>query len=482
MKQMRDCDCLCHERCTCRKPHHAHHKHYHECGCAREHHNNNCGNGLHEHGHPNHNNTNCNKCSGHEPQCNCSQCNDTCKCGCRHEPWCCCRGGTGGTCPPPDITPQPGTVDIPQPTGGFTGPVQVVGTVQTPPDGVNQVNWFSSQVLNMTRNGPVFGPRKDAFLPWMVVRANAGDTGARPLSGAFWESPDIYALSNTDVANAPLIPNFANGVIQVEAGKPVTLYAHVWNLGKASATRVRVEFYWFDPTLGINRADANLVDAAWIDLGDRFTRYANWVEMTGPSGTYASRGCHAIVKCPTSWVPTALTSHQCLVVRAFEPIMDATPYASFAASTDRHVAQRNIAVVPASSPAQVDLPLLLGYPTDPGTADVSFTTAAPADMPWIGLLGPWATGLTAASSPIVAGFTPPTPRATRAMHLLDLADESRHILLRPSETFTHGCDPLQIQFHASAPKLKHNEGTVLRIQQRQNGEVVGGYTVLLYRR
>ena len=51
-----------------------------------------------------------------------------------------------------------------------------------------------------------------------------------------------------------------------------------------------------------------------------------------------------------------------------------------------------------------------------------------------------------------------------------------------SELSSTDFSPLQIQFHASAPKLKHNEGTVLRIQQRQNGAVVGGYTVLLYRR
>jgi hypothetical protein len=47
--------------------------------------------------------------------------------------------------------------------------------------------------------------------------------------------------------------------------------AHAWNLGKAPAYRVRVEFYWFNPSLGISRADANLAGATWIDLANRFT-------------------------------------------------------------------------------------------------------------------------------------------------------------------------------------------------------------------
>jgi hypothetical protein len=475
MKKMPDCDCPCHEN----HPHHVHRPHLHhlhrahptcpecdnhgahECDCGQNHH-------YHRVEQPGGCNCDCHRV--HHP--------NLCHCGrpsCRR----CANGGP--TCPPPPVQAQPGTVDIPQPTP-FTGPFQQ-GPPPVRPAGVDEVSWLQGQILNTTRNGPAFGPRKDAYLPWLLVRSNAGDNGARPFNGWFWESPDIFGLSNTDPANAPLIPDFSAGVVQIQAGAPATLYAHVWNLGKAAAFRVRVEFYWFDPTLGIARTDANLIGAAWIDLGDRFTRYPNWVEMTGPSGTYASRGCHAIVKCPVPWVPSMIGSgHECLVVRAFEPIMDATPYNSFAAATDRHVGQRNISVVQAHSPAQIDLPLSLGYPANPGTIEVGFDTAAPQDVPWIGMLGPWAAGLSAPSTPVVAGFMPPTPRTARMAHVSAIADECRPALLHPTETFTAGCDPLQIQFHASAPKLKHNEGTVLRIRQRQNGDIIGGYTIVLYRR
>ena len=108
------------------------------------------------------------------------------------------------------------------------------------------------------------------------------------------------------------------------AGAPTTLYAQVWNLGKAPAYRVRVEFYWFNPSLGISRADANLIGATWVDLGNRFARAGSWTEVRGPAGAYLSMGSHIMVRCPTTWVPQYLNNgHECLVVRVSEPMMDA---------------------------------------------------------------------------------------------------------------------------------------------------------------
>src|SRR6202011_5019832 len=37
------------------------------------------------------------------------------------------------------------------------------------------------------------GPRSEMDLPYLFMRANSGDLGKRPVSGApFWESPDIF--------------------------------------------------------------------------------------------------------------------------------------------------------------------------------------------------------------------------------------------------------------------------------------------------
>ena len=174
--------------------------------------------------------------------------------------------------------------------------------------------------------------------------------------------------------------------------------------------------------------------------------------------------------------------HECLIVRAFEPILDATPYGSFSPPADRHVAQHNLSVVPAQSPAQIDLPLLLGYPGSPGEAALDFETLAPKDVPWAGMVGPWAPGLQLTAAPITAGFLPPAPRTARSANLAALDPAGRSELLRPSETFTTGCDPLQIQFHASVDAMQPNEGAVLRVRQSFNGDVVGGYSIFLYRR
>jgi hypothetical protein len=143
--------------------------------------------------------------------------------------------------------------------------------------------WFRGKIKDILRNGPTFGPRKDEYLPYLMIRATSGDRGGRPIpGGVFWESPDIFVTANQDATSAPLNPPLLGGVAQ--ANVPNTIYAHVWNLGKSPAYRVRVEFYWFNPSLGISRADANLVGATWVDLANRFTLYPKWVEVKEPYG------------------------------------------------------------------------------------------------------------------------------------------------------------------------------------------------------
>src|SRR5207249_2193593 len=144
-----------------------------------------------------------------------------------------------------------------------------------------------------------------------------------------WESPDIFVAPDQRAETAPLMPPSTAGV--AKAGAPNTLYAHVWNLGKAPAYRVRVEFYWVNPSLGISRADAHLVDAAWVDLANRFTLYPGWQQAVGADGrTYMSRGCHAVVRCPSTWFPVFENGgHECLVVRVYEPMLDGVPFDHF---------------------------------------------------------------------------------------------------------------------------------------------------------
>ncbi len=388
-------------------------------------------------------------------------------------------------CPPPPIKKQPGTVDIPQTPPPTPGTSNVPPwTVGKPPAGdPNQIPWFRGQINNILRNGPTFGPRKDEYLPYLLVRACTGDRGGRPVpGGVFWESPDIYVTPNQDADTAPLNPSTLGGIAQ--ANVPNTIYAHVWNLGKAPAYRVRVEFYWFNPSLGISRADANLIGATWVDLGNRFTLYPNWVEVNESYGQWLSQGCHAIVRCPQSWVPTFENNgHECLVVRVFEPILDALNPNQFSAGADRHVGQRNIAVVQAASPASIDLGLNLGYPEAPDGAEVDVTLDAPANMEWLQLyMGNRNPGFQSPSTPVSAGFLPPSVESARVPNLSHLPIDLRAPLLKSRERFYRGCCPLAISFYASAPDLKPQEAQVLRIRQRVGGEIVGGYSVVLLHR
>ena len=47
------------------------------------------------------------------------------------------------------------------------------------------------------------------------------------------------------------------------------------------------------------------------------------------------------------------------------------------------------------------------------------------------------------------------------------------------ERFRRGCDPLELTLHASVADLEPSEAQVLRVRQRIDGELVGGYSVVL---
>ena len=405
-----------------------------------------------------------------------------CVCGC--EP-CTPRCGAPKprACPLPPRCPDPGTADIAQPT-----PPPTFGRSPTTdgkaPDRPGRHSpqegpWFRHRIKQTLQGGPSFGPRKDEYVPMLVARAFAGDNGTRPTSGVFWESPDIYVLPRQAADTAPLLPP-SRGEMAV-ANEPNTVYAHLWNLGKAPAYRVRVEFFWCNPTLGISRAAAEPIGSTWVDIGNRFTRFGQWQEQQGPAGPYMSMGSHVIVKCPLSWVPEFVNNgHECLVVRVFEPFMDALAPDEFSAADDRHVAQRNIAVALSGSPAGIDLSLDLGYQPTASQAEVLVEAIEPGSMQWLQLFTNSRTpNLRAPAHPVTFGLTPAMTQGSRPLPLMSLPFEQRKALLRPRERFERGCDPLTIGFHASVAHLEPGEALALRIQQKSQTRVLGGYTVVL---
>lgn len=401
----------------------------------------------------------------------------TCDCG---RPVVPCRDGDD--CVPPPRRQQPGIVDPTDQAPPFTTrttPRSSWDDPERPPTGsAGETQWVRGRIDEIRRKGPTFGPRKNEFLPYLLVRTASGDRGGRPFNGIFWESPDIFVSPNQDSDTAPPMPAGAGGVAQ--AGAPNTLYAHVWNLGRAPALRVRVEFWWFNPSLGLSRSAANLLGAAYCDLGDRWTHLDEWTEIEQPYGRWLSRGCHAIVRCPETWVPVYQNNgHECLVVRAFEPLLDALAPDQFQASVDRHVGQRNIAVVPAASPAALDLSLDLGWQSKAGEAEVDVELAPPESMEWLRVLTHRRdAGLVRPAADVVAGLLPPTPAGSaRRTFGIDPGDAAA--LLKRRERFHRGCDPLEVTLHASVAHLDDNEAQVVRVRQRIDGEIVGGYSVVL---
>ena len=421
------CRCECHE--------HEHHEH--------EHH-------EHEHDHYEHEHDHCEHEHHERERHHRHHDHECCGCGCG------CGGGPGGG--------RPGGV------GGRPGHTTGTSRGRLPTDG-------GMTVGDLQGDHPPnswAGQRKDLYLPYLFLRANAGDTGARPVVGPFWESPDIMILSGVEPSAAPPVPPQLGQTAQ--AGAPNTVYAHVWNFGQSAAPQTVVEFYWCDPSLGIGSQSAHLIGQTVISLGARGSGMA-----------------HAVVKCPEAWTPTFLNGgHECLVVRVWDYTSDALGTPPWDASLNRHVGQRNIHVV-AAGPAAMELaagsaagavnPLLLPPPPPlplpvpvllkvgplyGAPAQVAVERVVPASMPWLqlhtGVRGQFPaqampTGTVELSRPVSTGGGVPTGGAATSQAVTG--------------------DDQQVVFTTTDKPPGPGEAHVYRVSAAQDGQLVGGYTVVL---
>jgi hypothetical protein len=172
--------------------------------------------------------------------------------------------------------------------------------------------------------------RARKFEPYLLIRSVLGDRGDRPINVPFWESPDIWIAPGAPAAS-PAVPASHGGTATV--GTPNTLYAHVWNLGFAPLAGVRVEFFWFNPSLSIDGAHAHPIGNAVCELSGR-----------------GMAGSHKLVKCSKPWVPVMENGgHECLIARV-SGLGDPIGGNEWSPWFNRHVAQRNVSVVTAGSP------------------------------------------------------------------------------------------------------------------------------------
>jgi hypothetical protein len=286
------------------------------------------------------------------------------------------------------------------------------------------------------------GFRNEMWLPYLFIRAYPGDTGARPVDGIFWESPDIYIVPGVAPVAAPDVP--AQLGESALAGQDNTVYAHVWNLGRGPAREVAVEYYWCDPILGFNPVGTTLIGTAFTTLGARGSGY-----------------CHAVVKCPTTWVPTFVNGgHECLLVRAWDVATDPMTTPEWDAAQNRHLGQRNIHVVPSGQSLSSQITLATG-PLYGQPAQVTVTRDEPPSMPWLQLHSMTRGAFPAAASPTgdVALGQPGGPLNQTA---IDVTTEDQQVALGSSD-------------NPPDPGSAH----LYRVTASQNGQVFGGYSVVV---
>jgi hypothetical protein len=330
------------------------------------------------------------------------------------------------------------------------------------------VGMTPGNITNPNGPGVFVGPRALLDLPYLFMRANPADLGARPVVGPFWESPDIFLLAGVDPAVAPPKPP-ALGQVAI-AGQPNTIYAHVWNFGNAAANEVVVEFYWVNPTLGISSASVVLIAQAFTALGAK-----------------GSASSHRVVKCPVAWVPTFVNGgHECLLVRVWDNPSDLPGQPTFDASWNRHVAQRNIHVEPgkavgamralrAGAPAllagapALQQPILIKVgPLFGAPATVQVERVAPTTIPWLqlrtgqrGVFPAMATptGVPTLSPATATGGGFPTGGGAAAQQV---QGDDQHVAFTTTDA-------------APGPGEAHT----YRVTASQGGTVFGGYTVVV---
>ena len=349
------------------------------------------------------------------------------------------------------------------------------------------------------------GGRAERFYPYLLVRSIVGDRGDRPINIPFWESPDIWTAPG-DPATSPATPATHGG--ELTAGAPHTVYAHVWNLGRAPIAGVKVEFYWFNPALSVDDAHAHLIGMTRVDLGPR-----------------SSQTCHRLVKCPKPWTPHLIENgHECLVVRATaigDGLGATHPWDAWA---NRHVGQRNVHVaaartnlgalvgsLDATRPPQTRVQLLqVGQ-----QAEMTLRLAAPnlkldpavqtlvlAEIRADGSLHlPGTSAGTAGGHAVVAGAAAPTATGAFAVPrivpstLLEIArpavQAGRAATTRPTEVLSSGANLHHLVGHDTllAPEVVKRitqlklpaagQAHVLRIISFLGDQMVGGYTIVV---
>jgi hypothetical protein len=182
--------------------------------------------------------------------------------------------------------------------------------------------------------------RAEGLWPWVLVRQFAGDTGTRPLlAGQITDinqrsqrSPDILVVNSlahpvgvvpiSEVGRAGMdaLVARAAAVTELFTSHPYDLWVHVWNLGRARATGVRIRAF-----LGLN---GRYIGGRQVDLADR-----------------EHDGSHRVVKVAT-FVPTFPPDDAFPLINVVAECLSDVASGDRSPGMDRHVAHRGIYISP----------------------------------------------------------------------------------------------------------------------------------------
>lgn len=318
-----------------------------------------------------------------------------------------------------------------------------------------------------------------ALAPKLLIRACPGDHGVRAPEGPtpFWESPDIHvvpAVTSQPPSYDPHTHTYGGQAptLRPQVGHPHWVFVHVWNLGPLAAFGVTVSAWWADPTFAFDLEAADPSRRPHL-IGERH-------RLELPARNDPS--CHRRI-CVGRWTPiTANHGHECLLAKV-TCMADGSPARSLDAHRDRHVGQRNLHVVEPDEdltplmarldtalPDGADLELLHGlhdlHPLlvahHPVLAKTIHPPVAVAKLSHLGMMKAVAPRL---YRPLMLSHPPvPAPSAALLKQLGAVDLKARTVAAR-----------LNVIASAAA-----HTGHVLRFRASRNGQVLGGYTVIVH--
>lgn len=169
-------------------------------------------------------------------------------------------------------------------------------------------------------------PKPDYFREssYLYIRSYNGDTGVRPFSDiTFWRSPDI---------NISPVSNIGSYTTELEGGKSYNIRCRLHNRGDLMIPYPKVEFFLTDPTLGFNTAVAKLLGLTQLQ------------SLLLPASNKELNFNYN--------VPASEAGHKCLFARtySFSPLDKPFDLHALDPRIDRHVAQKNLNIIPQATP------------------------------------------------------------------------------------------------------------------------------------